>query len=55
MMRGLCQANASYPLINADHVVWCSLPHGHVGRHHAEIPQPGFPPAKLDWMDRPVQ
>lgn len=29
--------------------VWCELPDGHAGKHHASIPQSELPPVAVDW------
>lgn len=48
-MAERCQETIVDPTDSIGRASWCELPDGHAGRHHAEIPQPGHPPATLDW------
>ena len=44
-----CQATTASPLIGDRRSLWCELPAGHAGMHHAAVPQPGFPATEVDW------
>lgn len=46
-----CQATTASPLIDDRRSLWCELPAGHAGMHHAAVPQPGFPATEVDWDD----
>ncbi|MFI7191436.1 hypothetical protein ACIBQ0_17015 [Nocardia nova] len=46
-----CQATTASPLIGDRRSLWCELPAGHAGMHHAAVPQPGFPATEVDWDD----
>lgn len=35
--------------------IWCELPDGHVGKHHATVPQPGNEDATVDWGNPPTE
>jgi hypothetical protein len=46
-----CQTTTASPLIDDRRSLWCELPAGHAGMHHAAVPQPGFPATEVDWDD----
>lgn len=59
---GRCRATTVDPIDQVGRCLWCELPDGHAGKHHAERPQwaptdvGGFmaaEPVLVDWPDTP--